>query len=275
MMAKKEKRLLRGLRKEFGSVAVVFAFLLFYSPYILNCEEAAKGNIIGFVYEKDGTTPLEGAVVKIKNISSGALYESSQSDRYGVFKIMGLENGVYICGVATPEGNYNLDGLVGVGIRNNETAKMSISLARYEQQVASTIDEVYEEQSIAGEALIGRVVDYNPDEKLAEVFIMKGLLARNNKIHVKGEMTDFYQKLKVLKLNGSLVKKLIAGQTGSLGMTKSVEKGDLVYLVCKRGFLPLFLAPLGNAIIIAGSSLISYGIIFLKDDIEEASPFKK
>lgn len=188
---------------------------------------------------------------------------------------MGLENGVYICGVAAPEGNFNLEGLVGVGIRNNETAKMSISLARYEPRVASTIDEVYEEQSIAGEALIGRVVNYNPEEKLAEVLIMRGVLAVNNKIHLKGEITDFYQKLKVLKLNGSSAKKLIAGQTGSLGMTKSVEKGDLVYLVCKKGFLPLFLAPLGNAIIIAGSSLISYGIIFLKDEEEEASPFRK
>lgn len=275
MRAKKEKRLLRGLKKKLASVAVVFACLLFYSPSILKSTEAVKGNLIGFVYEKDGTTPLEGAVVKIKNISTGIIYESIKSDRYGVFKIMGLENGIYICGVATPEGNFNLDGLVGVGIRNSETAKMSISLARYEPPVASTINEVYQEQSIAGEALIGRVVDYNPEEKLAEVFIIKGLLARNNKIHIKGEITDFYQKLKVLQLNGSSVKKLIAGQTGFLGMTKSVEKGDLVYLVCKRGFLPLFLAPLGKAIIIAGSSFISYGIIFLDDDEEEASPFKK
>lgn len=274
MKEKKEKLMLRGHRKKFGPIAVAFAFLLFYSPYILNSEEAAKGNIIGFVYEKEGTTPLEGAVVIIKNISSGVIYESSKSDRYGVFKIMGLENGVYICGVATPEGSFNLDDLVGVGIRNNETAKMSISLAPYEQQVASTIDEVYQEQSIAGEALIGRVVDYNPEEKLAEVFIMKGLVAVKNKIHVKGEITDFYQKLKVLKLNGSSVKKLIAGQTGSLGMTKSVEKGDLVYLVCKKGFLPFFLGPLGTAAIIAGSSIIAYGIIFLDKD-EEVSPFKR
>jgi hypothetical protein len=274
MVSKKEKRLLRGLRKEFGSVAVVFAFLLFHSPSILKSEEAAKGNLIGFVYEEDGTTPLEGAVVKIKNISTGVIYESNKSDRFGVLKIMGLENGIYTCGVAAPEGDFNLEDLVGIGVRNNETAKMSISIARYEPRLASTINEVYEEQSIAGEALIGRVVDYNPEEKLAEVFIMKGLLAVNNKIHLKGEVTDFYQKLKVLKLNGSSVKKLIAGQTGSLGMTKSVEKGDLVYLVCKRGFLPLFLAPLGKAIIITGSSLISYGIIFLERK-QEASPFKR
>lgn len=263
----------RGHRKKFGFIAVAFAFLLFYSPYILNSEEEAKGNIIGFVYEKEGTGPLEGAVVKIKNISTGVIYESSKSDRYGVFKIMGLENGVYICGVATSEGNFNLDGLVGVGIRNNETAKMSISLAPYEQQVASTIDEVYEDQAKKGEALIGRVVDYNLEEKLAEVFIIKGVLAVKNKIHIKGEITDFYQKLKLLKLNGSSVKKLIAGQTGSLGMTKSVEKGDLVYLVCKKGFLPFFLTPLGSAILIGGTSLISYGIIFQDED--EVSPFKR
>jgi hypothetical protein len=273
MKEKKEKPMLRGHRKKFGFITVAFAFLLFYCPYILNSAEAAKGNIIGFVYEKEGMAPLEGAVVKIKNISSGAVYESSKSDRYGVFKIMGLENGFYICGVSTPDGNFNLESPVGVRIRNNETAKMSISLAPYEQQVASTIDEVYEEQAIKGEALIGRVIDYNPEEKLAEVFIMKGVLAVKNKIHLKGEIIDFYQKLKVLKLNGSSVKKLIAGQTGSLGMTKPVEKGDLVYLVCKRGFLPLFFAPLGTAAIIAGTSLISYGIIFQEE--EEVSPFKR
>lgn len=31
-----------------------------------NGEAVRKGNLIGFVYDKDGTTPLEGAIVKLK-----------------------------------------------------------------------------------------------------------------------------------------------------------------------------------------------------------------
>jgi len=91
----------------------------------------ANGNIIGFVYAQDGTTPLNGAVVKFLNISTNSVYESSQSDTNGIFKINGIETGLYIFGVITPQGDFILDDLVGVRVQKNETAKLSISLTPY------------------------------------------------------------------------------------------------------------------------------------------------
>ena len=50
--------------------------------------------MIGFVYNKDGTTPLEGAVVKLKNISTSLIYESSKTDKLGVFKLERIDEGL-------------------------------------------------------------------------------------------------------------------------------------------------------------------------------------
>lgn len=114
-------------------IFIVMACLVLYSPNLLRGENQARGNIIGFVYGEDGTTPLEGATVKFLNVSSDAVVESSLTDRNGLFRVKGIESGLYIFGVLTSEGDFILDDLIGVKIAENETAKISISLASFEQ----------------------------------------------------------------------------------------------------------------------------------------------
>src|SRR4030042_5062751 len=87
----------------------LIASLLLLSPLYSGAKDVPKGNIIGFLYAQDGTTPLEGAVVKFKNLTSGMGFESSKSDTYGIFKLQGIEKGMYAYGVVTPEGNFNAD----------------------------------------------------------------------------------------------------------------------------------------------------------------------
>jgi len=104
----------------------------------MEIEEAAekineRSDIIGFVYAKDGTTPLEGASVKFLNVSSNSIYESSKSDANGVFKIEGIESGLYVFGVITPQGDFILDDLVGIRVKENETVKLSVSLITSEE----------------------------------------------------------------------------------------------------------------------------------------------
>ena len=108
------------------AVTLIFAFLLFISPNFLKAEDNTSGNLIGFVYGQDETTPLEGAVVKIRNVSSGAVYESSKTDNLGIFKIEGINQGLYICGVSVEDQNFNVPSLIG--IKADETAKVSFSL---------------------------------------------------------------------------------------------------------------------------------------------------
>jgi len=198
-------------------IAVVVILLCF--PAFLR-SESTKGNIIGFIYGQDGTSPLEGAVVKVKNIATGNVYESSKSDTNGVFTIVGVESGVYLYGVLTPQGEFNSENYFGLRVSEGETAKLSIALTPYEQKVAAAIRSVYSEQAESGEALVGTVIDYNSRAKTAEVLIVKGLLQRNDKIHAKGEATNFYQLVENMLLGSKPVTRLFAGQKAHLKVKK-------------------------------------------------------
>jgi len=248
--------MIKSIRLNF--ILVGFVVLLLCFPLLLRSENNAKGNIIGFVYGQDGTTPLEGAVVKVKNIATGKIYESSKSDTNGIFTIVGIDSGVYLYGVLTPEGEFNSENYFGLRVSEGETAKLSIALTPYEQKVASAMREVYKQQAESGEALVGTVIDYNSKSRTAEVLIVKGLLQKNDKIHAKGKATNFYQLVEQMMLGTTPVTRLFAGQKAHLKVKKSVKNGDLVYVVCKRGLLP-FLRPLGLAALIGGSA----GIIVL------------
>ena len=249
------------MRKICSTIFTIFAvtFLLFSVPLLSQAENTAKGNIIGFVYDQNGTTPFEGAVVKVKNISTGNVYESSVSDTNGVFRITGIETGIYLCGVQALQGDFNSEEYFGVKLSDGETAKLSIALTPYEQKVATALQEVYEGHSTSGESLIGTVIDYYPDNQSADVLVVKGMLRLNDRIHAKGKETDFYQDVEELMLGNSSAKKVFAGQTANMKVTKSVNNGDLVYVVCKRGILPMFLRPFGYATLVAGSLGIILG----------------
>ena len=257
-------------------VTIGLAVVLLCFPAFSRSEDIAKGNIIGFIYGDDGTTALEGALIKVKNISTGTVYESSKSDANGVFKIKGVESGVYLYGVITPQGDFSSENFFGVRVHEGETAKLSVSLTPYEQKVASAIHEVYKEQSISGEALIGTVIDFNFDSKTADVLIVKGLIKLDDRIHAKGKSTDFYQEVEELKLGHSPAKRIFAGQTANLKVKNTVKNGDLVYVVCKRNMLPLFLKPLGLASIIAGSAGVIVGIADATDkNVKAATEHRK
>jgi len=263
----------KGARLKFVCAALFFFFLLSLSPLLAKTENNPRGNLAGFIYERGGTTPFEGAVVILKNISTGNLHESSKSDSLGVFRIEGLESGIYAFGVMTPQGDFHSDGLLG--IQGNETAKVSISLNSYEQEVASALQEVLKEQEKSGEAQVARVVKYVPESKEAELFIEKGLLQAGDRIHVKGNASDFHQEAQGLKVNGLSAKRVMAGQNCSLGVIKAVEAGDQVYVTRKRGLPPLITNPSGAALIIAGTTAIVYGIIKLVETESPRSAYKK
>lgn len=257
----------RGVKINAVSLGLIAALLVFYAPQALTGQVPAKGNLLGFVYGQDGTTPLPGAVVMVKNISSGKVYESNASDGLGIFKVQGLDTGLYALGVTSPKGTFNSTDLVGVAA--NETAKIAIALTPYEKDVQEAIQPVNKDQQEEGESRVGHVVVYTSGGNQAEVFIERGLLQHTDRIHVKGVNTDFYQDAKGLLFQGAAVKKLLAGQNGMISVSKPCEPGDIVYVVCKRGIPPFFLAPLGIAAVVAGSAVLTPG-----GDEQTASPFK-
>ena len=63
--------MLRGAKAKGCAVVSIIAFTLFLVPNVMTAAANGKGNLIGFIYGEDGTTPLAGAVAMVKNVSTG------------------------------------------------------------------------------------------------------------------------------------------------------------------------------------------------------------
>ena len=116
--------MLKLVRSKEIAVIALISFMIFCSQYIF-AAKANTGNVIGFVYAEDSTTPVEGALFQVRNINTGKAYKSTKTDNLGMFKIE-LEQGMYVAGVNTKEGDFNFPNLIGV--KANETAKVSFAL---------------------------------------------------------------------------------------------------------------------------------------------------
>jgi hypothetical protein len=255
-----------------GALFSLLALLFFPDPAAAGAE--MKGNVIGFIYAQDGTTPMEGAIVKFKNLTSGEIFESSRSDVYGVFKVQGIAAGVYAYGVVTEKGDFNADDILGLKINEKETAKLSIALNPYDQDTAAAIAEVAKGQEKSGEFLVGLIAGYDAQTGLAQVQIANGLLRLNDRIHIKGKSTDFYQEIPLLRMGSSPVQKVKSGQTATLRMERNALKGDLVYVVSNKKIFPLFLAPLGVAAVLGANSAVTYGIFKIMDQAKPVSAIR-
>jgi hypothetical protein len=243
----------RGVKSAI-SWGLIFAFVLFSSPQLLKSQASGKGQLLGFVFDRDGSTPIAGAVVVAKNVTTGTVFESAKTDGLGVFRFAALEAGIYALGVTFGQGSYNSQDLVG--IKPNETAKISIALETYGRDSIEAARAVAKEEKERGESRVGRVVTYLPQTREAVVAIDRGLIQAGDRVRVRGRVTDFLQDVKILKVQGATVKRVLAGQQAILPVVRPCSAGDGVYVVCKRGVPPLFLAPLGLAAIVAGSAAL-------------------
>jgi hypothetical protein len=252
------------------AIGLILAFLMFGSPYLLQSQSKDTGSIKGLIFAKDGTTPYPGAVVTVKNVETGQEYQSKATNSQGAFLVEGLPKGMYVFGVSTPEGTFNSENLIGV--EPGKTSKISIALTMFDAKTKVAAQEILKDQSKSGEALVGKVVSFNPASKIAEVFLLRGFVKINDRLRIKGVDTDFYQDLKILKLGTTNVKQAFAGQTAFIQFEYNAIPEDLVYVICKKGGFPIFLMPLGIAAIVAGAGLI---VTTGTDETTEVSTFRK
>lgn len=249
------------------SWGLALSLILVLIPSIARSQESAKGNLIGFIFGPDGSTPVAGAVVMVKNLSTGVVTEAAATDGVGAFKVPGLGVGIYALGVKSSLGSYNSQDFFGITAQ--QTSKISVALSPYDAVAASGAATVIQEQRQKGEAFIGKIVTCDPAAKEAQVMVEVGLIQADDRIHVKGQETDFYQELRGLKAYGTKTKRVTVGYTAVFRTAKPCQAGDFVYIVCKRGVPPFFLAPLGIAAIVAGA--VPLAATF---EDEPVSPFK-
>ncbi len=233
----------------------VFALILVLTSSAASPQEAAKGNLVGFLFGEDGSTPVAGAVVLVKNLSTGGVTEAAQTDGLGLFKVPGLGAGLYALGVKSAGGSFNCQDFFSISAQ--QTSKISVALSSYDATAAAGAAAVIQEQRERGEAFIGKVIKCDRDTREAQVLIEVGLIQSDDRIHVKGQVTDFYQDMRGLKAYGTRTKRVTTGYTASFKSSKACAPGDFVYVVCKRGVPPFFLAPLGIAAIVAGAVPLS------------------
>lgn len=247
-------------RRSIVFVVLILTALFFAQPFVL-VGAGAKGNLVGFVYDQDGTTPVEGAVIKLKNLATGSTFESPKSDNQGAFKVTDVDQGLYTFGVASSQGDFSANDVLGIA--DNETAKLAVALTPFEAG-AEVNPKAEDAPSIKGEKWVGKVISYDATAKEARVYINKSELKKDESFHVKGDKkkynsdTDYWQKAKIVKQNGFEVKKAVAGQFCNIPMEKPPLDNDFVYVKESRGLAWFFLTPLGLAAILAGTTAIVY-----------------
>jgi hypothetical protein len=86
-----------------------------------------NGSMVGFIYGTDMKTPVPGAVVRIRNVGEQKSYDSTPTDRNGMYKITGIKEGRYILGVTAADMDFNFDYVMY--LKSGEMAKLSVALA--------------------------------------------------------------------------------------------------------------------------------------------------
>ena len=244
---------------------LIVALIFFYTPVSLLSESSAEGKLTGYVFEFDGTSPVEGAVVKLMNITSGDLYESPESDTKGFFSIDGIEKGVYSFAVFSPAGDFGSNDFIG--IEAAKTAKIAVSVNPYPEANAAAVNQSRQQQKEEEKKPIGRVLDFDPDTSMAEVLMLKDYEKSKCRIHVKGEDTDFKQKLELLMLGSQEIDEALEGQTVAMQFEYPSIPQDFVYVKCTK--IPIIWWT-GALVILAGS-----GFILFQGEEEVISGFTK
>ncbi len=247
----------------FSGLAVVF--LGSVSPMFSGAQEAGTGNLVGFVFAKDGATPVVGARVMIKNVTSGSVYESSESDHLGLFRFEKVSVGLYALGVTSENGDFN--SLDFVGVSADETSKVTINLDPYDEKSIAAAQDMAKEQNDGSEFYVGKVVRYLPQSRTAEIFIERGLIRAGEPLHFKGS-ADFVVEARRIRVDGVAARRILTTQSGLIRVPNACAPGDSVYVICKRGVPPFFLLPLGIASVVAGSATLA------TVEEEDTSPFR-
>jgi hypothetical protein len=116
-------------KKIFGSRLLVYAiigsFSLLFFPYEA-LSSAQTGTLTGIIFAEDMKTPIENAVVLVRNVKTKIEFRSNPTDKSGSYVIKNLDEGLYILGVSAPIGDFNFG--YQVQIKANETAKLSLAL---------------------------------------------------------------------------------------------------------------------------------------------------
>lgn len=100
-----------------------FGFLLF--P-VSNFAKPSTGNLMGFVYGKDGKSPIQDAIVLLRGVDTDKVYQSEPTSKTGNYRLSNIDTGIYVVGLKINEGAYNVDSYVKVASGKTDTLSLSL-----------------------------------------------------------------------------------------------------------------------------------------------------
>jgi hypothetical protein len=248
----------------------IFSFMLFSVD-----NEPVTGNLVGHIYGQDGSTPLEGASLALRNVSTGKVYMSPKSGLDGTVLLEEVEKGFYKIGIITDDGGFYTKDLIGLNIKGESTETISVSISPYSQQEGSAVRDIYEDLYGADEALIGHVLKYFPETGMAQVELIKGMIKKDAVVYFRGLTYNFRQEVKTIILDGKEVDEAYKGDIILVNVKMPTEIGDLVF-ICDKKILPFIIwgKPLGLLILGAATTSVTYGIYNAIQEEPETSPFR-
>lgn len=158
----KQKRKLTGMAA--WIIFPVIACLLVWNPLPLaggqdNAEGEGTGNLKGFIYKRDGKTPLFGAQVLLKDFKTGQLFESNVTDGVGDYKFTDIPEGNYKVKILVKDKDYEVKTVdFMVKIVEGKTSTISFSLKKHRKFLILGIPFCKIFAFLAGLATIGVLI---------------------------------------------------------------------------------------------------------------------
>lgn len=107
-------------------LAAAFVLLTFPVRDFAAGAPKANGALSGYIYGEDMRTPVRNAVVKLRSVDSQKEYESEPTDLEGMYRIPEIEEGRYVMGVMSVQGDYNFH--YSILIKADALAKLSVAM---------------------------------------------------------------------------------------------------------------------------------------------------
>jgi hypothetical protein len=95
-------------------------------------ETPGVGYLKGFIYKKDGKTPLWGAQILLKNVETGQVFESNVTDALGDYEVRDVPEGDYMILILRKDKDYKIKKIdFLIKIHEGKTTHISFALKKH------------------------------------------------------------------------------------------------------------------------------------------------
>lgn len=120
------RKLRLGSRWVSPILALTFLFVTMPTDLVAQSQSPGEGSITGFLYGTDGKTPVQGAVVRLRNVTISQEFKSQPTDATGLFNFASLPVAQYALGATIDGKDFNFDR--GVSVTAHQVATVSFAL---------------------------------------------------------------------------------------------------------------------------------------------------